>query len=189
MSRLADPQEHDDLLNYRLNRVVRLGGAPAVRICEGKFGVTRAEWRLIAALVEEGPRSPTDLAQRSGMEPGRVSLLISRLLRKGLVERAVAAGDRRRPALRATAAGRKLYAELFPELAAINRRLMSVLSPDEAAVLDRCLVKLTAHAQAIYDSGGGVDVKTDRHLGGARRVWTKAARQRAAATNGASRGA
>ena len=189
MSRLADPQVHDDLLNYRLKRVVTLGGAPAIRVCEGKFGVARSEWRVVAALVEEGPRSPTDLALRTGMEIGRVSLLISRLIRKALVERAVAAGDRRRAALRATAAGHKLYAELFPQLAAINRRLMSVLDCDEAAVLDRCLAKLTAHAQAIYDSGGGVEVKTDRRLGGAPRVWTKASRQQAAPTNGTSRGA
>ena len=175
MSRLADPQEHDDLLNYRLKRLLTLGGAPAIRICEGKYGVARAEWRLVAALVEEGPRSPTELAQRTGLEPGRVSLLASRLMRKALIERVAAAGDRRRAALRATNAGRKLYAELFPELAAINRRLMSVLNRAEAAMLDRCLAKLTVHAQEIFDSGGGVEVRADRHRGGARRVWAAAA--------------
>lgn len=176
MSGLADPRQHDDLLNYRLKRLVTLGGAPAVRLCEGRFGVARMEWRLVAALVEEGPRSPTELAQRTGIEAGRVSLIVSRLARKGLIERVAGDRDRRRAVLRATAAGRKLYAELFPELAAINRRLVSVLDAEEVAVLDRCLAKLTAHAQQIYQAGGGVDAKAERRLGGAGRVWPAAAR-------------
>ena len=70
-SRLADPQEHDDLLNYQLKRLVRLGGAPAIRLCEGRYGIARTEWRLVAALVETGPLSPMALAERAGIEPGR----------------------------------------------------------------------------------------------------------------------
>lgn len=173
MSRLADPQQHDDLLNYRLKRIFMLGGAPAIRLCEGKYGVTRSEWRLVAALVEDGPRSSTALAQRIEWEPGRVSLLVTRLIRKGLIERTTAGGERRRIALRPTPAGRELYAALFPELAAINRRLMSVLSRTEAAMLDRCLNKLTAHAREVYERGAGVEVRADRHRGGASRVWAK----------------
>ncbi len=176
MSRLADPRKHDDLLNYQLKRVVSLGGAPAIRLCEGRYGVTRTEWRMVAALVEEGPRAPTDLVQRTGIEPGRVSLLISRLAGKGLLERVAGSGDRRRALVRATAASERLYAELFPQLAAINRRLMSVLDATEAAVLERCLAKLTGNAQRIYDEGGGVDARADRRLGGARRVWAETSR-------------
>ena len=46
MQHLQDPQRHDDLLNYRLKRLVGLGGAPAVRLCEGRFGISRTEWRF-----------------------------------------------------------------------------------------------------------------------------------------------
>ncbi len=74
----------------------------------------------------------------------------------------------------ATDSGVKLYHELFPQLAAINRRIMAALDPDEARLLDRALAKLMVRAQQIYDEGGGVDVRTDRRLGGSRRFWAVA---------------
>jgi hypothetical protein len=57
----------------------------------------------------------------------------------------------------------------MPRLAALNRRLMEVLDEEEAALLDDFLRRLQARAEAIRDEGGGVDVKTGRHLGTARR--------------------
>lgn len=174
MQHLQDPQVHDDLLNYRLKRLVALGGAPAIRLCEGRYGVSRLEWRLIAALVESGPMSPSALAQRAQVEPGRTSRTLRRLAAKALVERRTAGTDRRRVIVAATSSGQSLYASLWPELAAINRRLMSALDGDEAEVLDRCLNKLTAQAQRVHDEGGGVDARTDRRLGGSRRFWSPA---------------
>ena len=44
--RLAHPAEHADLLNYQLKRLVNYGGAPAIRLCEGRYGITRSEWRV-----------------------------------------------------------------------------------------------------------------------------------------------
>jgi len=163
--RLADPRQHDDLLNYRLKRLVTLGGAPAIRLCEGQFGVSRSEWRLVAALVEEGPRSSSDLAVRARMEPARVSRLLAALLGKGLVERVAGAGQARRLLLAPTDKGKKLYADLFPPLAQINRNLMAVLSDTEAAVLEGLLERLTERAQAIHSEGGGVAVRADRWRG------------------------
>ena len=174
MNRLSDPQQHDDLLNYRLKRLLLIGGAPAVRLCEGRYGVSRMEWRLTAALVEDGPMSPSALVQRTGIEPARLSRAVKELTAKRFIERTEVAGDRRRVLLKATEAGTKLYQELFPQLAAINRRIMEALDGDEAQMLDRVLAKLMARAQEIYDEGGGVDVRTDRRLGGSRRFWATA---------------
>jgi DNA-binding MarR family transcriptional regulator len=115
--------------------------------------------------------SPTDLARLTHFDPGRVSQALRRLVAKKLVERQVLPGDRRRATVGASDEGRRLHAMLWPELAAINRRLMAALDGEEAATLDRCLAKLTALAQRIYDEGGGVDVRADRRLGGSRRFW------------------
>jgi DNA-binding MarR family transcriptional regulator len=171
MSALNDPRRHDDLLNFQLKHLLTIGGAPAIRLCEGKFGVTRAEWRLVAALVESGAMNPTALAALTHMEPGRVSLVLTRLLAKGFVERMEEVTDRRRASMRATAAGERLYAELFPQLAEINRRIVSVLSESETQQLEECLRRLTERAQQIYDEGGGVDARANRRLGGSQRAW------------------
>lgn len=174
MNRLSDPQQHDDLLNYRLKRLLLIGGAPAVRLCEGRYGITRLQWRITAALVEAGPMSPTLLAQRTGVEYAGLSRAVKELKAKGLLARSEIAGDRRRATVSATDAGNQLYQNLFPQLAAINRRIVEALDADEAQALDRILAKLIARAQQIYDDGGGVDARADRRLGGSRRFWAAA---------------
>jgi DNA-binding MarR family transcriptional regulator len=171
MTALQDPRTHDDLLNFQLKRLLRKSGAPAIRLCEGRFGVTRSEWRLVAALVEHGPTSRSALSQYTQLDQARLSRILETLLAKNLVERHAVAGDHRRLSLAATERGRQLYAELFPQLALINRRLMEALDEQEAACLERCLSKLTECARQIYDSGGGVDSRTERRLGGSRRFW------------------
>lgn len=178
MGTLKDPRSHDDLLNYQLKRLVNLGGAPAVRLCEGGFGVTRQEWRLTAALVEEGPLSVNELSARALVPAARVSRMLAQLVDKGLASRVSTAADRRRATVSATPRARELYAALFPQLAAINRRMLEVLDEDEALLLQQLLARLTAHARAIYEEGGGIAVKTGRHLGSGRRTpaWNAPAR-------------
>ena len=170
MSRLKQPQEHDDLLNYQLKRLLNLGGAPAVRLCEGRYGVARMEWRLLAALHEDGAMPLSALVRRTGIDQARVSRATGNLVAKGLVcRRRPAEGTR--PILELTGAGHDLYAELFPQLAAINQRIMAVLDEDEAVALEGLLQRLTSRAREILQQGGGVDVRTDRRLGGSRRLW------------------
>lgn len=173
--RLSDPSEHDDLLNYRLKRLVSIAGAPAIRLCEGRYGVTRQEWRVVAALVESGPLSPSMLAERAQIERALASRRVTSLVGKGLVQRVARAGDARYAELSATPAGVRLYAELFPQLAAINRRVMAVLDADEAARFERALDKLTAQARRIQAEGDGVDARADRRHGGSRQHWERIA--------------
>ena len=168
---LADPQRHDELLNYRLKRLVTSGGAPAIRLCEGRFGIARLEWRLLAALVEEGARSPSELTRRTGLDAGRVSRTLTLLTEKQLVTREPVHERKRRARVEASESGRELYDSLWPLLAAINRRLVSVLEPHESKMFDRCLVKLTEQALRIQSEGALDDLKTHRRLGGSRRVW------------------
>jgi DNA-binding MarR family transcriptional regulator len=169
MSRLKQPQEHDDLLNFRLKRLLSLGAAPAIRLCEGGFGVARMEWRLVAALKEEGSMSLSSLVRRTEIDQARVSRAVERLVEKGLVRRTQDGTDRRRVVIEVTDDGRRLYCDLFPGLVQINQRIMSVLDESEALVLESYLQRLTASAKKIFDSGGGVDVRTNRRLGRSRR--------------------
>jgi DNA-binding MarR family transcriptional regulator len=167
MSALKNPVRHDDLLNYRLKRLVGLGGAPAIRLCEGGFGVARQEWRVLAALVEDGPMTVGELVARTQMEAAPVSRRVKELARKGLVERAASG---RHGQVLPSERGRMLYRDLLPRLCAVNRRIMEVLSEDEALLLEDFLQRLTRQARAIHDAGGGVEVKTGRHLGSSRRA-------------------
>lgn len=85
-----------------------------------------------------------ELAQRAHVDAARISRTLQPLTRKGLVARIAGARDRRLAKLQATERGHALYREMFPRLAAINRRLVEVLAPEEAQQLEDFLRRLMA---------------------------------------------
>jgi len=51
-------------LLYRMSRLLAVGGSMVIRLCEGRFGITRREWRLVATLAGRGELSSSQLADR-----------------------------------------------------------------------------------------------------------------------------
>lgn len=166
---LKRPRDLDDLLNYRLARLMAESGAPVVRLCEGRYGISRREWRLVALLAAHGESSPSALAERGDLDRARTSRAIGSLVRKRLVRRVPLPGDARRALVALTPAGRALYDELFPVVADINARVLEVLEPPLAAALDEALRRLTAHA-AELNRVVARDVQADRRRGGRQRA-------------------
>ena len=139
VSPLRDPQGLNDLLLYRLGRLYATAGAMVVRVCEGEFGITRREWRLVAWLAEAGPMQPSLMAERADLDRARTSRAISSLVAKGLAQRTAVASDRRLATVALTARGQALYARLLPRVAAINRAILEPLADADVARLDRAL--------------------------------------------------
>ena len=167
---LSRPRDLDELLNYRLVRLFAVSGAPVVRLCEGRYGISRREWRVVALLAAHGAMSPSALADRGDLDRARTSRAIGTLVRKRLVQRVPQPGDARRAVVALSDAGRALYDELFPQVAEINRRVLAVLEPPLVAALDEALARLTVHAAEV-NRALAVDVQADRRHGGSRRRW------------------
>lgn len=166
---LHQPRTVDDLLNYRLSRLFAASGAMVIRLCEGRYGITRREWRLIALLAAHGAMSPSELSRRAHLERPRTSRHITELVEKGLIRRVADPEDRRRAEVDLTTEGRRLYDELFPQSVRFNCEVLSVLSPGELAAFEAALDKLTDNAERIA-AGKPVAEKADRRHGGARRL-------------------
>ena len=167
---LSRPRSLDELLNYRLMRLFALSGAPIVRLCEGRYGISRREWRIVALLAAHGPLSPSALADRGDLDRARTSRAIGSLAGKKLVERVPQPGDARRAVVALSDAGRRLYDELFPQVAQINRQVLAALDPPLVDALDEALKRLTEQA-ATVNRGSALDVQADRRHGGSRRRW------------------
>lgn len=151
-SRWRAPRRLDDLLLYRLARLHAVAGSMVVRLCEGGYGITRREWRLVALLAEAGALPSSQLAERIQLDRARTSRAVSSLVEKRLLERIPGdGGDRRFAALRLTEAGHALHAALFPRVAAINGELAGALSDAEARQLDGLLARLADRARALSD--------------------------------------
>lgn len=167
---LSRPRNLDELLNYRLMRLFALSGAPVVRLCEGRYGIARREWRILALLAVHGPLSPSALAESGDLDRARTSRAIGSLVSKKLAKRVPQPGDGRRAVVALSDAGRRLYDELFPQVAEINRQVLSVLDAPLVDALDDALRRLTEHA-ADVNRTYALDVQADRRHGGSRRRW------------------
>jgi DNA-binding MarR family transcriptional regulator len=166
---LRDPQTLDDLLNYRLLRLYALSGAPVIRLLEGRYGISRREWRLLALLAAHGELSPSALAEQAHLDRPRATRGVQVLVGKRLARRNAEAGDARRARIALTAAGRRLYDELFPQIAAINARVVSVLDNAAVQALDQAMARLTSEALQLNQEVLR-DLRADRRAGGSRKV-------------------
>lgn len=151
-NRLAQPVVIGDLLLYRITRLLSIGGAPVIRLCEGRFGITRREWRVLAALAQYSALMSSELAIHAELDRARTSKAITSLVQKKLIHRRVQANDRRRAQLTLTEAGRDLYNTMFPLVQDIHGSLVSVLTTDEIAVFDSLLNKLQKQANDMQAS-------------------------------------
>lgn len=141
-----NPAVLNDLFLYHLARLQASAGSIVVRLCEGSYGITRREWRLIGLLAEGGPMQPSQLAEQAQLDRTRTSRAITSLAAKQLIQRQSQAGDARRAVLQLSDTGRSLYAQLMPQVQAINLQLMGALPPDELEVLARAFERLQRKA-------------------------------------------
>ncbi|MDO5623311.1 MAG: MarR family transcriptional regulator [Pseudomonadota bacterium] len=148
-STLSDPRRLEDLLLYRLARLLAAGSVPVVRLCECEWGITRREWRVLAVLVRSEGCLSSSLAEAAGLDRTRTSRAVTRLADKGLVRREPRAGNRREVALFLTERGRKAHDELLPGIAAINRELVGALDADALRQLDGALARLQTQAEQL----------------------------------------
>ena len=139
----------EELLLFRLNLFSAQSGALLVRLCEGKFGITRREWRVLGLLYGNDGMAPSMLADRVQLDRARTSRAIGALVKKRLIARETNMTDRRGAYLSLTPAGVKLYMELMPHVQNINQRIMSVLTEQERQQLDSWLEKLGNSVQQL----------------------------------------
>lgn len=135
-----------DLFLFRLNRLASLAGQPLIRLCEGRYGITRREWRLILTLGRQGPLLSTRLAALARVEPARTSRAVSLLADKGLVVREPRPNDRRCIEIRLTEQGTAIFRELQPTVLALDERILGAFTEAEREQFDRLFARLEQHA-------------------------------------------
>lgn len=151
---LQQPQQQDDLLLYRLYRIHATARPLVSRMIERDHGITRREWRVLSCLADvEGVQS-SELAERAMLDRAPTSRTLTRLVEKGLVRREPKPSDRREVHVFLTDEGRRVYAAVFPRIAAIQRELLAPFSADECRQFGELLDRLQTSAQQLRVSAG-----------------------------------
>lgn len=166
-ARLSSPHGLSDMLLYRVNALRAVGGGVVLRLCEGRFGVTRREWVLLALLHELGPVNSSLLAVRANLDKPATSKAVVSMVGKGLVRRISRRSDRRYAELEPTEAGSELFNSMMPSMRAINARILEALDATEVALLDALLDRLQASVNTMASESAPWPT-ADRRRGGTR---------------------
>lgn len=147
------PAQLDDLFLYHLARLMNSAGSMVVRLCEGGYGITRREWRMIGLLADKGPMQPSQLAELAQLDRTRTSRTISGLIGKGLLRKQSMAGDARQALVQLSASGLELHSQLFPQVQAINQELLSDINDDELQMLSDVFSRIAARGSNMQQRG------------------------------------
>lgn len=139
----------DTYFPYQLASTAEAFSRRLVDVYGRTFGLSREEWRMLLLLADAGKLTSLELAQRTTLDKVQISRAATRLEDKGLIEREVAATDRRLRIYKCTDSGRDLFHSAFPAVQASADAILGNMSEEELAKLTDGLSAL-AKAIEIY---------------------------------------
>jgi DNA-binding MarR family transcriptional regulator len=158
---IEDPSGIQDLLLFRLSKILSIGGSMVTRICEGQYGITRREWAVLALVAQADEMRWSRIIEQSELDNARLSRAVSSLVAKGLARKRHVPSQGVWVSL--TESGRTVFAELFPVARTVNLRLLEGLGEAERKQLNAALALI--HQRAIELEEAMVLPKADRRRG------------------------
>jgi len=138
---------------YRLARLAESVSQATAQVYAQRFGLTRDEWRIVAALAGQGAMKTTRIMENSTLDKMRVSRAMARLERDGLVGRTPDPEDGRAWLVKLLPAGNSLYRKIVPMVLAREAFLLEALSEEEKVVLERAMSKVHERAEQLLRQG------------------------------------
>jgi len=112
-------------------------------------GLSSQDWRVIVVVGGLPDACAAEVARRTQLDKVAVSRAVARLRNCGYLERQVAAGDRRRSALRLTGLGERLYAETVASAIAFENKLLAGLDSAQLQSLQTLGDQLLERAKSL----------------------------------------
>jgi len=137
-----------DYLPYRLSVAANAVSRLIADAYESKFGLSIAQWRLIAVLADEGPLTQQGLTVRTIMDKVTITRAASELQRRSLVRRLPNKADGRSHLLVLTPSGKRLYEEVAPLALEYEAQLLADIDHHQVLQLETLLRHLESAATA-----------------------------------------
>ncbi len=140
-------------LPYRLSVATNRISRAFARRYSQRFGLSIAEWRVLAVLGSFAPLSSNEICERTAMDKAKVSRAVALLTGKGLVDRAAHPSDQRLLRLSLSAQGQATFEAVVPIAQRLEAELLEGLSAEERALLERCLDHLDGAVRRLETGG------------------------------------
>lgn len=111
--------------------IKKIRNALQKQLHDAGFDLTVDQWVLIDHIERQPGVSQNELAELTFKDPPTVTRIIDLIEKKGLVERGIVPGDRRKFNLFLTEQGKILYKSAFPIVAEIRRKGWGDLEEDD----------------------------------------------------------
>ncbi|MBR0660278.1 winged helix-turn-helix transcriptional regulator [Roseomonas oryzicola] len=144
----------DAFLPYRLSVASNLVSRLFARRYAEEFGLTIAEWRVIAVLGADGTATASAVRARTGMDKAKVSRAVAGLEARGLIRHVAHRGDRRLDPLALSAAGRRILDAIVPRARALETELFAALPPGTREAMETAL-RAIADRATVMGAGPG----------------------------------
>ncbi len=139
---------------YQLAQLAEAVSRSVAAVYSDRFGLSRDEWRILAALAEEGQMQASDLVPHASLDKMQVSRALARMEQEGLVARQPSPDDARARLVKPTAQGRKLYRKIVPMVQAREAYLLQALERSECDALLEAMEKVRVRAMHALDEPG-----------------------------------
>ena len=136
-------------LPYRLNRIAAAVSRELRTVYADKYGLTIPEWRVLATLGQYESITATAIGRHSAMHKAKVSRAVQELDARHWISRTANPADRREEALGLTAAGRKVYGRIIPDMKAFEAAMARRIGADGMATIERALALLEPASTAL----------------------------------------
>lgn len=114
-------------------------------------GVPVAEWRVLACLSDKDGQTVTELARLAQMEQSRLTRVVERMDKRGLVLRERSVADRRNVFVHLTPEGRTLASTLVAQAKRHEAEFIAAtLTPQEGAQLKALLTSIIERADPVH---------------------------------------
>lgn len=114
--------------------------------------LTKPQYAVLEALDQSGPLDQLSLGQASATTRATMTEMLSRMEKKGLIQRKVDEHDGRQKLVSLTEAGRSILTEARPIADAVSDSFMEHLTPEESKQLLHLMQKLFRQTKA--EKGG-----------------------------------
>ena len=139
----------ENFLPYRLSILSNTVSSAIAIAYDKRFGLTIPEWRVIAVLGRFPGLSAVEVADRTMMDKVAVSRAVTKLLKKGRLDREFADADRRRSILNLSEEGRRVHDDIAPLALKFDVDLLDGLSEAEINALNSTIERLMARARLV----------------------------------------
>lgn len=139
MKKTSDTLILEEFLPFRLSRLSESISLKFAQHYKREYGMTRPEWRALAALGQLGTLTSTQICQHSNMHKTKVSRAVQSLSKRGWLIRKRDDSDRRVEYLQLSAIGLRRYSKLVELAQQFQNELLSTMSPSAISTVNKAL--------------------------------------------------